>query len=346
MSSHGDHADHDHGGPPLSAHMAAYEATTPARHDHGHGVSADADARYLLIALGLIVGFMVAEAVTAVISGSLALLADSGHMLTDAGALGASLWAARLATHPAVGSWSFGFKRAEILSAAGNGITLLIVSALVAFESIVRLIHPGPVAGLTVVVVAVVGVAVNVTAAGVLAKANRSSLNVEGSFQHIITDLYGFIATLIAGVILLTTGFQRADAIASLVVVVLMLKASIGLLKSSGRILLEAAPDDVDLDDVRTHLRNRPRPRRPRPSRLDRHLRPSSTVRPCCCRGLLLLRQSCPRGPRPDPGLRRRALRRRTLHLSARTRRPPRPRGRHPLTRKAATAMPGGVRTA
>ncbi len=171
------HGGHDHGG-----------------HAHGvsaHGVSVDANARYLSIALGLIVGFMVAEAIVAVLSGSLALLADSGHMLTDAGALGASLWAARLATRPAAGAWTFGFKRAEILSAAGNGITLLLVSALVTFESIRRLIHPSVVGGLTVVIVALVGVAVNLVAAWTLAKANRSSLNVEGSFQHIVTDLYG-----------------------------------------------------------------------------------------------------------------------------------------------------------
>ncbi|MDQ2726295.1 MAG: cation diffusion facilitator family transporter [Actinomycetota bacterium] len=221
---------------------------------HGHGVSADANARYVSIALGLIVGFMVAEAIVAVLSGSLALLADSGHMLTDAGALGASLWAARLALRPAAGAWTFGLKRAEILSAAANGITLLLVSALVTFESIRRLIHPSSVGGLTVVIVALVGVAVNLVAAWTLAKANRSSLNVEGSFQHIVTDLYGFIATVIAGVVLVFTGFERADAIASLVVVVLMVNAAFGLLKASGRVLLEGAPEGVDLSDVRSHL--------------------------------------------------------------------------------------------
>ena len=221
---------------------------------HAHGVSADADARYLAVALGLIVGFMAVEVVTAALSGSLALLADAGHMLTDAGALGASLWAVRLAARPAVGAWTYGFKRAEILSASVNGITLLVVATLVTFESIVRLIHPPSVQGGFVVVVALVGVAVNLTAAWVLAKANRSSLNVEGSFQHILTDLYGFVATAIAGIVILATGFGRADAIASLVVVGLMLKASWELLRASGRVLLEAAPDSVDLDEVRSHL--------------------------------------------------------------------------------------------
>ncbi len=257
MSTLGEHGGPTSDGASASTHMRSHgnKSHHHSDHDgHNHGISANADARYLAIALSLIVAFLIAEAITAVISGSLALLADSGHMLTDAVALGASLWAARLAARSPVGVWTFGFKRAEILSAAGNGITLLIVSALVAFEAIRRLIHPVAVGGLTVVAVALVGIAVNLIATWVLAKANRSNLNVEGSFQHIVTDLYGFIATVIAGVVLLVTGFERADAMASLFVVALMLKASWGLLKASGRILLEAAPEDVDLGDVRTHL--------------------------------------------------------------------------------------------
>lgn len=246
----GGHSDHaTHGGGHSHAGKGADDHA-----GHAHGVSADADARYLTVALGLIVGFMAIEVIAAALSGSLALLADAGHMLTDAGALGASLWAARLAARPAVGAWTYGFKRAEILSASVNGITLLVVATLVTFESVLRLIHPPSVQGGFVVVVALVGVAVNLTAAWVLAKANRSSLNVEGSFQHILTDLYGFVATVIAGIVILATGFGRADAIASLVVVGLMLKASWGLLRASGRVLLEAAPDNVDLDDVRAHL--------------------------------------------------------------------------------------------
>jgi cobalt-zinc-cadmium efflux system protein len=116
---------------------------------------------------------------------SLALLADAGHMLTDAGALGASLVAIRLARRPASGAWTFGFKRAEVLSAQANGITLLVISALVAFEAISRLIHPVPVTGGIVVTVA----AVNVAATWVLARANRESINVRGAFAHIVTDL-------------------------------------------------------------------------------------------------------------------------------------------------------------
>jgi cobalt-zinc-cadmium efflux system protein len=217
-------------------------------------VRSDADRRYLATALALIVGFMIVEVTVAVVSGSLALLADAGHMLADAGAIGAALWAWHLADRPASGPWTFGFKRAEILSAAGNGITLLVVAAVVAFVSVRRLINPPTVHGLPVLIVAAVGIVVNLVAAWVLARANRSSLNVEGAFQHILTDLYGFVATLIAGVLIVTAGFERADAIASLVVVALMLRASWMLLKASLRVLLEAAPEAVDLADVRAHL--------------------------------------------------------------------------------------------
>jgi cobalt-zinc-cadmium efflux system protein len=141
--------------------------------EHGHGVTATSDSSYIAIALGLIVSFLIFKVIMAFAGHSLALLVDAGHMLTDAGALGASLFAVRLARRPASGAWRFGFKRAEVLSAQANGITLLVVSALVAFEAISRLIHPVPVTGGIVVTVAAVGVAVNLTATWVMARANR-----------------------------------------------------------------------------------------------------------------------------------------------------------------------------
>jgi cobalt-zinc-cadmium efflux system protein len=219
-----------------------------------HGAGADSDQRYLIIALGLLTTFLLVEVVVAFAAGSLALLSDAGHMLSDVGALGASLWAIRLAARPASGAWTWGWKRAEILSAAGNGISLLVVSALVAVEAVQRLIHPHQVTGGAVLAVAIVGVVVNLAAAATLAKANRSSLNVEGAYRHILTDLYGFLGTIVAAVIIIATGWTRADAVASLLVVVLMLTAAWGLLRDSGRVLFEAAPDDIDLADIRSHL--------------------------------------------------------------------------------------------
>jgi cobalt-zinc-cadmium efflux system protein len=233
---------------------AGHEHAEGEHAGHTHGVSADTDKRYLLMALALLSAFMIAEIVTAFTAGSLALLSDAGHMLSDVGALGASLWAIRLASRPASGSWTWGWKRAEILSAAGNGITLLVVSALVAFEAIRRLITPHQVEGGVVLVVALVGVVVNVAAAAALARANRTSLNVEGAYQHILTDLYGFIGTIVAAIVILASGWERADAVASLVVVGLMLKAAWGLLRDSGRVLFEAAPAGLDLGDIREHL--------------------------------------------------------------------------------------------
>lgn len=230
--------------------------TDTHQHDkaHSHGATSDANTRLLSIALALIVGFLLVEVIVAIISGSLALLSDAGHMLTDTAALAGSLVVIRLAARPSSSKWTFGLKRAEILSAAVNGITLVVISGIVAVEAIRRLLDPPKVEGGPVLVVALLGVAVNLVAVWVLAKANRQSLNVEGSFQHILTDLYAFIATVLAGVLILFAGFTRADTIASLIIVVLMLHAAWGLLTDSGRILLEGTPEDVDLDAIRGHL--------------------------------------------------------------------------------------------
>ncbi|HEX6520249.1 MAG TPA: cation diffusion facilitator family transporter [Streptosporangiaceae bacterium] len=225
---------------------------TPHAHDHGPGIGSD--RRYLLAALVLLAAFMLAEVITAILSGSLALLSDAGHMLSDVGAIGGSLWAISLTARPPAGKWTFGWKRAEILSAAANGITLLVVAGIVTAAAISRLIHPPAVDGGPVIAVAAAGIAVNVAASLVLARANRSSLNVQGAFRHVLTDLYGFTGTVIAGIIIVTTGFTRADAIASLIVVGLMVKAAWELLRDSGRVLLEAAPENLDLEQVRAHL--------------------------------------------------------------------------------------------
>jgi cobalt-zinc-cadmium efflux system protein len=229
-------------------------------HSHAHAgqPSVETDRRALTIALVLLVSFMVFEVGAAVASNSLVLLADAGHMLVDVGAIAGSLVAIRLAARPETGSHTYGMKRAEILAAAGNAIALLIVSALVTYDAVVRLAHPSPVNGTVLIVVASVGVAVNLAATMTMARANRRSLNVEGAYRHILTDLYGFAGTLIAGIVIVVWGFDRADAIASLVVVLLMLKAAVELLRPALRILLEATPDDIDVEEVREHLMELP----------------------------------------------------------------------------------------
>ena len=225
-----------------------------AAHSHDHGATSDTDRRSLTAALVLLVAFMAFEVASAFYSHSLALLADAGHMLIDVGAIVGSLVALRLAARPETRSHTYGLKRAEILAAAFNGISLIVVAALVTFEAIVRLLNPSPVDGAVLIVVASVGVAVNLIATVVMSRANRQSLNVEGAYRHILTDLYGFLGTVIAGIVIVTSGFERADAIASLLVVALMLKAAVQLLRPALHILLEATPDDIDLEEVREHL--------------------------------------------------------------------------------------------
>jgi cobalt-zinc-cadmium efflux system protein len=219
-------------------------------HDHGHIHGADADARRLGGAFALIVAFMVAEVVAGIVGHSLALLSDAGHMLTDAVALGLALAALRLAERPPAGSFTYGMKRAEILSAQVNGVTLLLLGILIVYEGIRRLISPPDVEGTLVLVVALVGIVVNLLATRLLAGAERRSLNVEGAFRHVLTDLFAFIATAIAGALILIWGFERADGIASLLIAALMLWASYGLLRDSGRIFMEAAPRELDPEEI------------------------------------------------------------------------------------------------
>ncbi len=227
-------------------------------HHHHHTVSAEADRGPLLVALALIGGLMVAEVVAGLIAGSVALLTDAGHMLTDAGALVLGLVALRLAARPPSGAMTYGLKRAEPLSAAINGAVLGVLAIVFVIEAISRLAHPHDVDAVLVLVVALVAIPVNVAAVRVLGRANRTSVNVEGAFQHLLTDLYAFIATAIAAVVILATGFDRADSIAALIVAALMLRASVSLLHDSGRIFLEAAPAGIDPGEVGRALAGMP----------------------------------------------------------------------------------------
>jgi cobalt-zinc-cadmium efflux system protein len=224
-------------------------------HGHDHGVGAETEVRPLAIALALILAFMAVEVVVAFVADSLALLSDAAHMLVDAAALGLSVWAARLATRPAGGGMTFGFRRAEILSAQANGVTLLLLGAVIVVESVRRLVAPPEVRGGLVLVTACLGAAVNVVALQQVARANRRNLNVEGSYRHLLTDLYAFAGTALAGLVVWTTGFNRADPIASLLVAGSMLLAAWPLLRASGRILLEGAPEGMPPDEIAAAIR-------------------------------------------------------------------------------------------
>jgi len=254
---HGDGHVHRHDHEHDHAHGDGHHGHSHAGHSHAghsHGVSADADRRYLTIAFVLIVGLMAFEAVVGIVAHSLALLSDAGHMLTDAAALALSLAVIRFVQTPGGEGLTYGRRRAEVLSGQANGAVLLVLAVIVTYESVWRLISPPQVAGLLVTVVAGVGVVVNIAAAWVLAKANRQSMNVEGSFQHILTDLYAFIGTLIAGLVIVFTGFNRADAIASLVVAGLMFRSGFDLQRRALRVLLESAPEGLAPRDVGTAM--------------------------------------------------------------------------------------------
>jgi cobalt-zinc-cadmium efflux system protein len=217
---------------------------------HSHAIAPDADRVRLKLALGLILALMAAEVTVGVVANSLALLSDAGHMLTDAAAIALSLVALRLAQRPARGALTFGLRRVEILSAQANGVTLLVLAGFIAYAAVRRLFDPPQVRAGLVLAVALVGALVNMSAVMVLSGATRRSLNVEGSFQHLLTDLYAFIATAIAAAVILATGFERADPIASLVIAALMVRSGYGLVRASARIFLEAAPEGLDPDAI------------------------------------------------------------------------------------------------
>jgi cobalt-zinc-cadmium efflux system protein len=235
-----DHIHHDHDG-------------------HQHGVAANADPRHLMAALGLIVAFMAAEVVAGLLGQSLALLSDAAHMLTDAGALALSLVAMRLAARPPRGGLTYGLKRAEILSALINGVTLVALALVILAEAIRRLLAPPQPDGPIMLAVALAGIAVNLLATWQLARANRTSLNVRGSYQHILTDLYAFVGTAAAAAVIMLTGFARADAIASLLIAGLMLWAGGRLIRDAGRVLLEAAPEGMNAGQISEALLGHPR---------------------------------------------------------------------------------------
>jgi cobalt-zinc-cadmium efflux system protein len=221
-------------------------------HDHDHRLAGD--RRALTIALALVGAIMVGEIVAGVVAHSLALLADAGHMLTDAAALAFALVAAAMAARPAAGRWTFGYSRLEILAAQTNGITLGLLAVWIVWSAIHRLIDPHEVRGGLVLVVALAGGLVSVAATLVLARASRESLNVRGAFLHIATDAAAFGATALAGGLILSTGWNRLDPVASLLVAGLMLWSSAQLLRESTAIFLERAPEDVDPEAIGREL--------------------------------------------------------------------------------------------
>jgi cation diffusion facilitator family transporter len=223
-------------------------------HSHVPVTAAAGQRRRLAVVLGLTLAVLVAEVVGSVVSGSLALLADAGHMATDAAGIALALAAVTLAQRPAHGRRTFGWQRVEILAAVANGLLLVGVAAFVVFHAVRRIGHPPEVDSGLMLVVAGVGLVVNVVALSVLHRGRAESLNVRGAYLEVLADALGSVAVIAAGLVIAATGWTPADTVASLVIGCLVLPRAWHLLKEALDVLLEAAPRGVDLADVRTHI--------------------------------------------------------------------------------------------
>ena len=227
-------------------------------HDHSHGSAHGAgraqDRSRLRIVLAVTASVMVLEVVGWLVTGSLALLADAGHMATDAAAVVLALGASYVATLRGGPRSTFGLHRAEVLAALVNAVVLLVVCGYLAYAGISRLADPEEVAAGPMVLFAVAGLAANAVSMWVLSRAERDSLNMRGAINEVFADLLGSMLAIAAGLVILTTGWTRADPLATLLIAVMILPRSISLIRDSAVVLLEIAPRGLDLDAVRHHL--------------------------------------------------------------------------------------------
>lgn len=238
---HHDHHDHHHHG----------------HHHHHHGLggaATDENARRVTIALVLTASFMLVEVAGGLISGSLALLADAGHMLTDAASLALALAAFRLSRRPPDEDKTYGWHRGQVLAAFVNGLALIVIVGWIAVEAVLRLIEPEPVAGTAMLAVAAVGLAVNIAAFMVLHGGDQENVNLRGAALHVLGDLLGSVAAIVAAVVILTTGWTPIDPLLSVLVAALILRSTVPLLRRTAHILLEGTPEAIDVDRLRREL--------------------------------------------------------------------------------------------
>ncbi len=228
-------------------------------HDHAPtgGIRDASNKRLLATALALTSTVMVVQIVGAILSGSLALLADAAHMFTDAAALVVALVATAIAARPADDRRTFGYQRAEVLGALANGVILIVLCTWVGVEAVQRLLAPAEaeVQGELMLVVATVGMIANAVSMFLLSRAQKRSINVRGAYLEVLGDLIGSIAVIVAAVVIVTTGFVQADAIASLLIAVMIVPRAIGLLREVVVVLTESAPVGVHVAEIREHLR-------------------------------------------------------------------------------------------
>jgi cobalt-zinc-cadmium efflux system protein len=219
-------------------------------HGHGHAHDERISERRLIWAMALTGGFMLAEVVGGILSGSLALIADAGHMLTDLGALGLAHAGMRLGRRPADARRSFGYRRLEVLAAFANGVVLLVLTLWIALEAGLRLFHPVPVAGGAMLTIALLGLSVNIAAFALLRAGARHNIGMAGALAHVLGDLLGSAATVLAAAIIVATGWTPVDPLLSLGVAALILRSGWDVLRRAGHILLEGTPEDIDLAEI------------------------------------------------------------------------------------------------
>jgi cobalt-zinc-cadmium efflux system protein len=227
-------------------------------HAHGHAHAAGHGARRLAVALGITVALLAVEVVGAVVTGSLALVVDAGHVLVDAGGLATALWAARLAARPATDRRTWGLARAEVLAATAQAAVLLAVGLFVLVEAVRRFLDPPPVPSGTLLVFGLVALAGNLAAVAVLAGGRGRDLNRHAAFLEVLNDALGSAAVVVAAIVLAVTGWRQADAVAALLIGVLIVPRTLALLREAVSVLLESTPPGLDLEDVRRHLLAQP----------------------------------------------------------------------------------------
>lgn len=243
------HDSHDHAIRDQPAHGVAghdYTAHDHAGHDYAH---AAAPLRALAIAFAITAGFAVVEAIGGWYAGSLALMSDAGHMVTDAAALGVAMFAQKVAQRPPSARASYGYARAEVLAAFVNALVMLLIVGAIVFEAVQRLAHPSPVAGGLMLAIAVVGLAVNVIAALVLSRA-QTSLNARAALLHVVGDLLGSVAAIVAGAVIVATGWLPIDPILSVAISLLILRSTWRLLRQSAAVLMEGVPAHLDYAEI------------------------------------------------------------------------------------------------
>jgi cobalt-zinc-cadmium efflux system protein len=219
-----------------------------------HMLGRATDRRHLTMAFGIALALLVVEVVGGIAANSLAVLADAGHVLTDVTGIGLSLAAMWIAGRPATDGRTFGYFRAEILAAVANAVLLVGVAAIIVISAIGRLDDPPEVQAGLMLALGVVGLVANGAAVVLLRRSEAGSLNVRGAYLEVLGDLFGSVAVIVAAVVLAVTGWQAADAVASIVVAVLIVPRTVGLLREAIDVLLEATPRGMRLEDVRAHI--------------------------------------------------------------------------------------------